>query len=605
MQDNGIQQLISCPHTPQQNGLAERKHRHLTELGLSMLFQSKLLLKYWVESFFTANFLSNLLPTSTLDGAISPYEKIHGKAPNYIALRSFGCACFPTLRDYAATKLDPKSLQCVFLGYNEKYKGYRCLCPPTGRVYINRHVIFDETTYPFATIYRNLHPQAVTPLLSAWDKGFIPPVSPNKDNEHSASLKKLNNAASTSTGSVYTSQIVPVFNEINFPTLQSSSSSSTVSAPLNTTTDVNEECSERTTGFDPAFIGDSASHSQTSMLVSPANDQSSEDQSLQPSVSNTHSMTTRAKSRISKPNPKYAMLSHKVSYPEPKTVTSALKDSGWNGAMTEEMNNCKETNTWSLVPYTPDMNVLGSKWGFRTKLNADGTLDKLKARLVAKGFDQEEGIDYLETYSPVVITPTVRMVLQLATTMSWELKQMDVKNAFLHGDLKETVYMMQPAGFIDKDRPDHVCHLHKALYGLKQAPRAWFDNFSTFLLEFGFICSLSDPSLFVYAHNGNVILLLLYVDDMIITGNSSRILTQLLEELNKQFRMKDMGKVHYFLGIQFQHHQHGMFMSHQKYAEDLLIAAGMEDCLPISTPLPLQLDRVTHQQEEFSDPTYF
>lgn len=195
------------------------------------------------------------------------------------------------------------------------------------------------------------------------------------------------------------------------------------------------------------------------------------------------------------------------------------------------------------------MNVLGSMWVFAQNY-ADGTLDKLKARLVAKGFNQEEGIDYLETYNLVVRTHTVRLILHVASVMNWELKQMDVKNAFLHGDLTETVYMKQPTGFVDKSKPDHVCLLHKSLYGLKQSPRAWFDKFSNFLLEFSFCCSMSNPSLFVYAHNKDMIMLLLYVDDMVITGNNSQTLSHLLNELNKQFRMKDMGQVHYFLGIQ-------------------------------------------------------
>ena len=158
---------------------------------------------------------------------------------------------------------------------------------------------------------------------------------------------------------------------------------------------------------------------------------------------------------------------------------------------------------------------------------------------MAQGNNQEEGIDYLETYSPVVRTATVRIVLHLATIMKWEVKQMDVKNAFLHGNLAETVYMRQPSGFVDKNKPDHVCLLHKSLYGLKQSPRAWFNKFSDFLIEFGFVSSVKDPSLFIYSHDGNIIMLLLYVDDMAITGNSSAILTKQLTELNSKFLMKD------------------------------------------------------------------
>lgn len=159
------------------------------------------------------------------------------------------------------------------------------------------------------------------------------------------------------------------------------------------------------------------------------------------------------------------------------------------------------------------MHVLGSQWVHRIKLNADGTFSKLRSRVVAKGNEQEEGVDYLETYS--------------------------------HGDLQETVYMKQPAGFVDQSKPNHVWRLNKAIYGLKQSPRAWFDKFSSFLIKFGFSCSKSDPSLFVYKN--------------------------------------------YFLGIQVQHHEKGLFLCQQKYAEDLLAIASMTDCTPMPTPLPQQL----------------
>ncbi|KAL1187713.1 Retrovirus-related Pol polyprotein from transposon RE1 [Cardamine amara subsp. amara] len=225
------------------------------------------------------------------------------------------------------------------------------------------------------------------------------------------------------------------------------------------------------TDLDP--IGNSCSLSSSALTIPRIEEEIS--------ATSAHPMVTRSKAGIIKPNPRYALLTNRVAYPEPKTVSEALKHPGWNNAMGEEMSNCAETRTWTLVPFTPDMNVLGSKWVFRTKLNADGTLDKLRARLVAQGFDQEEGIDYLETYSPVVRSATVRLVLHLATIMKWEIKQMDVKNAFLHGDLTEKVYMRQPAGFVDKDRPDYVCHLQKSLYGLKQSPRACSKRSSLFL----------------------------------------------------------------------------------------------------------------------------
>lgn len=163
-----------------------------------------------------------------------------------------------------------------------------------------------------------------------------------------------------------------------------------------------------------------------------------------------------------------------------------------------EVANMSETGTFELVPPEEDQNPLSCGWVHKVKRNADGSVLKLKSRLVARGNEQEEGLDYIETFSPVVRSATIRTVLHVAVTKKWSLKQLDVQNAFLHGDLKERVIMKQPPGFENPDKPDYVWRLKKAIYGLKQAPRTWFDKFSFFLLDFEFKCSFSDPSLFIY-----------------------------------------------------------------------------------------------------------
>lgn len=192
-------------------------------------------------------------------------------------------------------------------------------------------------------------------------------------------------------------------------------------------------------------------------VSSPAASSASATEPTLPAVTaNSHSMVTRGKEGIRKPNPRYILLTVPSTPSKPRTVTTTLKHPGWNAAMTKEIDTFKKTGTYSLVPYQPDMNILGCKWVFRTKLQADGALDKLKARLCVKGFDQEEYIDYLETYNPMVKIATVRSVLHTATVLKWDIKQLDVKNAFLHGDLSKTVYMHQPLGFIDPNHPGHV-----------------------------------------------------------------------------------------------------------------------------------------------------
>ncbi|GKV21730.1 hypothetical protein SLEP1_g31684 [Rubroshorea leprosula] len=172
----------------------------------------------------------------------------------------------------------------------------------------------------------------------------------------------------------------------------------------------------------------------------------------------------------------------------------------------------------------PGANIVGSKWVFKTKLNQEGSIERFKARLVAKGFLQVPGLDFDETFSPVLKPTTLRLVIALATTQSWPLHQLDVKKAFLHGMLKETVYMTQPPGFVDPQYPKYVCCLHRSIYGLKQAPCAWFDRFTLHLLRMGFYCSQADSSLFVLRNSQATGILLLYVGDIVLMASTDELL---------------------------------------------------------------------------------
>jgi hypothetical protein len=270
---------------------------------------------------------------------------------------------------------------------------------------------------------------------------------------------------------------------------------------------------------------------------------------------------------------------------EPKSVKTALQSPHWFAAMCDEISALKQNQTWELVPRQDNMNVVGSRWVFKTKLKSDGSIDHFKARLVAHGFSQSLGIDFLETFSLVIKAQTIRLVLSLALIHGWSLRQLDVKNAFLHGSLKEVVYMEQPPGFSNSHFPNHVCRLQKALYGLKQAPCAWFDHFSSFLLKLGFTCSTADSSLFIFRSKNVIILLLVYVGDIIVTSNTPSLLSRLVSRLSNEFSMKDLGPLHYFLGIEVLLFSGGLFLSQQKYAHDLLARSSMTGCNPIGTPL--------------------
>ena len=229
--------------------------------------------------------------------------------------------------------------------------------------------------------------------------------------------------------------------------------------------------------------------------------------------------------------------------------------------------------------------MVTGKWIFKHKLQADGSLERYKARWVLRGFTQRPGVDFDETFSPVVKPATVRTVLSLALSRRWPIHQLDVKNAFLHGTLSETVYCAQPVGFEDPARPDFVCRLNRSLYGLKQAPRAWYSRFATYLLSLGFVEAKSDTSLFVYRRGTDTIYLLLYVDDIVLTASSLAILQRTIQALQQEFSMTDLGELHHFLGMHVQRCGSGLLLSQRQYMVDILDRAGMAECKPCSTPV--------------------
>jgi hypothetical protein len=253
--------------------------------------------------------------------------------------------------------------------------------------------------------------------------------------------------------------------------------------------------------------------------------------------------------------------------------------------MADEVAALHHTRTWVLVPRPPGVNIVGCKWIFKTKQRPDGSIDKHKARLVARGFTQRHGIDYGDTFSPVVKPATVRLVLSLAVSRGWSLRQIDVSNAFLHGFLSEDVYMHQPPGFEDERYPSYVCKLQRALYGLKQSPRAWYARLSALLADLGFVSSKADTSLFTFSRDGVQVYMLVYVDDIVIAGSTPGAVNSLVRALSASFPIKDLGALEYFLGLEASYNSGGMTVTQRKYALDLLHRVSMENCRPTSTPL--------------------
>lgn len=224
---------------------------------------------------------------------------------------------------------------------------------------------------------------------------------------------------------------------------------------------------------------------------------------------------------------------------------------------------------------------------------------------MAKGFSQTLGCDYTETFSPVIKPVTTRLILTIAITYKWEIQQIDINNAFLNGFLQEEVYMSQPQGFevVDKSL---VCKLNKSLYGLKQAPRAWYERLTSALIQFGFTKSCCDPSLLIYNQNGACIYLLIYVDDILITGSSASQVHELIHKLNHIFALKQLGKLDYFLGIKVRYLSSGALLLNQsKYIHDLLCKADMENSNSIGSPMVSSCRLSKFGTDSMSDATLY
>ena len=234
---------------------------------------------------------------------------------------------------------------------------------------------------------------------------------------------------------------------------------------------------------------------------------------------------------------------------EPKKVDEELQDANWN-SMHEELHQFVRNNMWELVPKPKGVNVIGIKWIFKNKSDEHGTVIRNKSRLVAQGYIQVEGIDFDETFSPVVRLESIRILLAIASHLNFKLYQMNVKSAFLNEMLQEEVYVEQAKGFIDPHRLDDVYKLKRALYGLKQAPRAWYDRLTTYLIEHGFKRGFADTTLFIQKDKNYFVVAQIYVNDIVFGATNDSLAQSFADEMKKMFEMRMVGELTYFLGLQ-------------------------------------------------------
>ncbi|GJS43287.1 putative ribonuclease H-like domain-containing protein [Tanacetum coccineum] len=450
----------------------------------------------------------------------TPYELLHDKLPDLSFFYVFGSLCYPTNDSENLGKLQPKADIGIFIGYAPTKKAFRIYNRRTRRIIETIHVDFDELT-TMASKHSSSGPQSeMTPCQQSFQdscqpSSFITTV----DHPAPEVVAPIDEVAApepaVSTGSPSSTTV-----DQDAPSPSNSQTTPDTQPPVipNDVEEDNHDIEVAHMGNDPYF---------GIPIPEVPSDQSSSSDSIHTNVPPDHQISEHNNKwtkdhpleniigELARPVSTRLQLHEQALFcyydafltaVEPKTYKDALTQACWIEAMQEELNEFERLEVWELVPRPDKVMVITLKWIYKVKLDELGGILKNKARLVARGYRQEEGIDFEESFAPVARLEAIRIFLAFAAHMNMVVYQMDVKTAFLNGNLREEVYVSQPDGFVDKDKPNHVYKLKKALYGLKQAPRAWYDMLSSFLISQDFSKGSMDPTLFI-RRDGNELLL--------------------------------------------------------------------------------------------------
>ena len=555
---HGIKRELTAPYNPSSNGVAERYNRTLCERVRCMLSTANLPHEFWGEALKTAVHICNRSPNKSLKNGI-PEEVWSGKPASYDHLRIFGCDAFVHVRSELRNKLDAKSTMGIFMGYGDEGEmGYRIWLPQSRKIVRSRDVVFNE---------EKLLKNACSSVGNSKSVTFqqLQPSTKSENKPHDA-IPKVE----------YDGQ--PVIFEPE---------------EVGQQRDAHEDIGQRDEGTEEQNI-DVEQHAGHG-LQQPESAENDFPPDLEPIPENTDHWvrrSNRSRRQIYRYDPSlhYVMLSDEG---EPLTYKEAMScelSSKWELAMQEEIKSLYANDTWDLVSLPQGRKALPNKWVYKVK-EIEGK-PKYKARLVAKGYAQKEGIDFQEVFSPVVKMTTLRVLFALTAMLNLELYQMDVKTAFLHGDIDEEIYMKQPEGFVVSNKEHLVCKLKRSLYGLKQAPRQWYKKFDTFMLSQGFDRSYADHCLYTKKDiDDSPIILVLYVDDMLLAGKRKTSLDALKDQLKLVFSMKDLGNAEHILGMRISRNRKDklLFLSQEKYIEKVLNRFNMAEAKSLGVPLPSYL----------------
>ena len=585
--EKGIVHELTSPYSPEQNGVAERLNRTIMESARSMIYHAGLPLEFWAEACNAAVYIHNRSPTTCLKNE-TPYECLFGKKPDISHLRVLGCKCYVHIPNSNRQKLDQKSYEAIFIGYPDGTKGYKVYDIAKNRFMISRDVTFFEDKFPYSERSKQDGVRQLSDTIIREENEEIEKQDDEEIERPEENIERQND-------------------EVRERSLE----------PENTT---NNRGNEETEVSAEIITNHLQSMSQENVeQVGEVQTQSSSKTYEDLFMENVKNLGPTRQRRIPRKFsddacPAIDSLTSEID--EPSGIEDALNSEHsryWKDAMISEYSSLIENETWELVPPGENQNVVGSRWVYKIKRNEDGSVDRFKARLVAQGYTQTKGTDYEEVFSPVAKHTSLRTFLALANEHDLEIHQMDVKTAFLNGELDYDIYMSQPEGFINEDKPNHVCKLRKSIYGLKQSARCWNTTLDEYLKSTGYRKSDADGCIYVKSIRNNdghisFVILGVYVDDLIPVSNDIDMLNSEKEALCRRFKMDDRGEAHYLLGMLIKRDRKAktLSISQQSYIEKVLKRFGMEFCKPIATPLESgkKFHEMSSDDEGFDTQTY-
>ena len=538
----GIQRQTTPPHTPEHNGVSERAWLTIFNMVRSMLHRACLPHSFWQLAAFAAVYVRNRCPSRAVDTKI-PYELWTGLTSDISHLRVFGCLAYGHVADVAKQggKLADRAVPCIHVGWSAVSKAYLLFDPSkTGkhRLVTSRDVTFME--------HRLVDVDGILASLRIGEGESVHDLFPDASDDDDSVQQP-----SPRLGIVESDAKAAEMDIFNLEVAESDLLLSEDADDFLDTLPLNVLFPSELAPFAPR-VGD-REHGNHSAQV-------------------------------------HALSSLVLDSDEPSSFSEAMSrpDSTlWWEAGQSEYDSIQRAGTWTLTELPDGRHLIGCKWVFKIKRNADGSVNRYKMRLVAKGFTQQEGIDYKETFAPVAKFASIRTLLALAAWYDLEVHQMDVKTAFLNGDLDVDLYMAQPEGFVVRGKEHLVCKLRKALYGLKQAGRAWFEKINAAFMDLGFSSLDTDYCIYRKISASTLIFVALYVDDILLISNALDALQQLKDDLSKRFEMTDLGEAQFVLGLQVSRDRAArtLTLSQADYVRRVVERFGATDWKPQPTPL--------------------